>query len=137
VGSPRLRSGLQRLKHGDAEILAAVLQSFTEPSRFKEKEHSSEILQRVDDFKIGMLRIVRGSKLFITQSKRIGLTSLSTEIGDEAWVVRGGQVPFLLRRRNAGDSPDYMLVSDCFVHGCMDGELADGLERNPTQIRIS
>jgi len=100
----------------------------------KRKSIAPEILQRVDDFKIGILSIARGSKLFITQSKRIGLTSLSTEIGDEAWVLRGGQVPFLLRRRNAGDSPDYMLVGDCFVHGCMDGELADELERNPTKF---
>jgi hypothetical protein len=47
--------------------LLAVLQSFTEPSRFNENEQRSDILERVDNFKIAMLEIAGGA----TKANRI------------------------------------------------------------------
>jgi hypothetical protein len=126
----------QRLEQEDTEVLLAVLQGFTEPSGLNKNEQRSEVLERVDNFKIGMLEIVGGAKLFITESKYIGIASSSMKIGDEVWVLKGGNVPFLLLRRLSFGSHEYMLVGDCFVNGCMDGELIDELEKNPTKIRI-
>ena len=40
-------------------------------------------------------------------------------IGDMVCIFQGGPVPFLLRRTERGE---YILVSDTYVHGIMDGE---------------
>jgi hypothetical protein len=49
-----------------------------------------------------------------------------TVVGDLVTVLLGGSVPFVVREWES-ESKDkiqtYQLVGDCYVHGCMDGEL--------------
>lgn len=42
--------------------------------------------------------------------------------GDVVVVLRGGKVPFLLRRANNNPEGGWVLVGECYVHGLMDGE---------------
>lgn len=60
--------------------------------------------------------------------------------GDVVAVLRGGKVPFLLRRVSAmGNDPEggWVLVGECYVHGLMDGEKWDveGVEEEVFSIK--
>lgn len=60
--------------------------------------------------------------------------------GDVVVVLRGGKVPFLLRRVSAiGNDPEggWVLVGECYVHGLMDGEKWDveGVEEEVFSIK--
>ncbi|KAM0255289.1 hypothetical protein ACHAQJ_005944 [Trichoderma viride] len=47
----------------------------------------------------------------------------SMQMGDVVAVLRGGKVPFLLRKVSVGiDNERWVLIRECYVHGLMDGE---------------
>lgn len=55
---------------------------------------------------------------FITENGYMGLGN--PQVGDEIWVLFGGNTPFVLR-------PDpkighHFLLGECYLHGIMDGE---------------
>lgn len=59
---------------------------------------------------------------------------------DVVVVLRGGTVPFLLRRVSVmGNGPEggWVLVGECYVHGLMDGEKweTEGVEEEVFSIR--
>ncbi len=56
---------------------------------------------------------------YLTQKGYVGLGREGMRVGDLVCILQGGQVPFLLRRTERGE---YVLVSDTYVHGIMDGE---------------
>ena len=58
--------------------------------------------------------------LFITQSGRYGLCPRRVRSGDLVVILFGGRTPFILRKTTNGQ---HQLVSDCYLHGAMDGEL--------------
>jgi hypothetical protein len=66
-----------------------------------------------------------GHKFFMTKSGYLGLGN--PQVGDEIWVLLGGNVPFVLRPDT--ETECRYLVGDCFVHGIMDGEALTGLEK--------
>ncbi|KAN0104285.1 Heterokaryon incompatibility protein (HET) domain containing protein [Hyaloscypha variabilis] len=67
-----------------------------------------------------------GRKLAITQGNCMGLVSKAARVGDEIFVLAGGQVLHTLRRKGER----YKYLGDCYLHGFMDGEslnrLGDG-----------
>jgi hypothetical protein len=54
----------------------------------------------------------------VTERGYLGLGRVSTKQGDIVCVLRGGNVPFILRRKGYGY---YELVGEAYVHGIMDG----------------
>lgn len=67
-------------------------------------------------------------RFFLTEKGYMGLGPKAMRKGDVVFILRGGQVPFLLRpagRENVprvGEVDTHVLVGDCYVHGIMDGE---------------
>ena len=57
----------------------------------------------------------------VTSNGYMGLFPQTTHVGDEISVISGGHIPFVVRRLS-GD--DFQLVGECYVHGIMDGEVA-------------
>jgi hypothetical protein len=53
-------------------------------------------------------------------------------VGDEVWILGGGQVPFLLRPTGKR----YLFVENCYVHGVMEGEVIDDWESNVATVTI-
>ena len=70
--------------------------------------------------------------LVITQQGYMGIGPWNSEVGDELWVLFGGRVPFVLRPYTTCDLNEslksYTLVGDCYVHGCMQGQLMTRLK---------
>lgn len=63
-------------------------------------------------------------RCFTTESKGyIGIGPRSLQRGDGVFVLKGGRVPFILRK--IADNT-YKLVGECYVHGIMHGEALQG-----------
>lgn len=60
--------------------------------------------------------------MFVTKTGLLGCGHMDTEVGDEVWVFRGGNVPFTIRSRK--DKPGYKFIGQCYVQGIMRGETA-------------
>ena len=59
---------------------------------------------------------------FVTRKGRLVLSSKHVKPGDVIALIKGTQVPFILRCRTGGA---YQLVSEAYVDGIMDGEAAE------------
>jgi hypothetical protein len=57
---------------------------------------------------------------FITEKGYLGLGPSGTTAGDVVCVLRGGNVPFVLRK---SDGRSYNLIGEAYVHGIMDGNV--------------
>ncbi|KAJ4301911.1 hypothetical protein N0V90_004007 [Kalmusia sp. IMI 367209] len=79
---------------------------------------------------------------FITREGYIGIGPPDMAKGDEAWVLFGGNVPFILRPLGHAESwkcknsNDYTLVGNAYVHGIMDGEAIDRPWNPQQNIRL-
>lgn len=58
-------------------------------------------------------------RFFVTRDGYFGLAPPSVEQGDAIFILRGGRVPFLLRKVS---DTEHMIVGECYVHGIMHGE---------------
>lgn len=57
---------------------------------------------------------------FVTQGGKLGIGHLDIKAGDEVWVFDGGNVPFIVRKRDEPSTFDF--VGRCYVQGIMNGE---------------
>ncbi|KAF6809413.1 ankyrin and het domain protein [Colletotrichum plurivorum] len=65
--------------------------------------------------------------------KYVGMVPDGTEAGDEVWVVKGCNAPFVLRK--SADREGLMrIVGTAYVHGIMEGEAVEGGEFEPVSI---
>jgi hypothetical protein len=60
----------------------------------------------------------------MTESGRIGIGDTDIRVGDEAFVLLEGRMPFILRRTEEmqDGSTFYQLIGQAYIHGIMDGE---------------
>ena len=76
----------------------------------------------------GLNFAIWGRCFFTTYSSKMGLCHPNTLPGDEVWLMRGVQVPFVVRplqHADAGCAGKYSFRGDCFLNGIMDGELGE------------
>jgi len=79
---------------------------------------------RMKAFEDRMREVKAGRTMFRTKTNLLGMGPLSTQEGDEVWVLMGAKVPFVLRPVDNGKAPKrYKLVGEAYVHGYMDGEI--------------
>lgn len=83
-----------------------------------------------DEVSKGIASIIEDKDMFVTARGYLGLGHEGFQVGDTVCVFFGGEVPFLLRKSRQGTLGDreetYQLLSECYVHGIMDGEVIDG-----------
>jgi hypothetical protein len=63
-----------------------------------------------------------GQSMFFTREKSLGAitTCSGAVVGDEVYVLLGGNTPFILRPRVEEQS--YQLIAPCYLHDYMDGK---------------
>jgi hypothetical protein len=61
--------------------------------------------------------------LLLTKSGLMGCGHVEAQVGDEVWIFRGGNVPFLVRSRSSNGQSGYTFVGHCYVQGIMQGEV--------------
>ncbi|KAI1774094.1 heterokaryon incompatibility protein-domain-containing protein [Hypoxylon cercidicola] len=69
-------------------------------------------------------------RFIVTRTGFVGMAPLLAKTGDEVFILKGSNVPLLLRPN--GDNT-YRLVGDCYISGFMDGEAMNGLETGEYQ----
>ncbi|KAF2811546.1 uncharacterized protein BDZ99DRAFT_277151 [Mytilinidion resinicola] len=72
---------------------------------------------------MGILAHNAGRRPFITENGYVGVGPNGLKEGDEAVVVLGAAVPYVLRTESTGRR---ILIGDAYIHGVMDGELLEG-----------
>lgn len=70
--------------------------------------------------------VTRYRRFAVTRRGYFVLGPDALQAGDVVAVLRGGKVPFVLRKVSVGgdgeDEERWVLVGECYVHGLMDGE---------------
>ncbi|KAJ4309745.1 hypothetical protein N0V84_011333 [Fusarium piperis] len=92
-------------------------------------EHTSETF--ITEQLIGGITL--NTAMFMTESGYLGLGPAETQVGDEVWCLFGSYMPFVLRSMEKtrevvtgeGEKPLHLVLGICYVHGAMDGEVAD------------
>ena len=80
---------------------------------------------RIATFKARMAEVKATRRMFRSGKHYIGMGSKSVEVGDQIWLLRGANVPFILRRAGNGNG-NYRLIGEAYVHGIMHGEAMEG-----------
>ena len=69
-------------------------------------------------------------RLFIDNNQQIGKGPVSTQVGDEIWILRGAEIPYVLRPRG---KTNYELIGQAYVHNIMfEGSVEDLLDASET-----
>ncbi|KAE9368031.1 hypothetical protein N431DRAFT_290645, partial [Stipitochalara longipes BDJ] len=77
---------------------------------------------------------IRDRRLIMTKRGYIGTVPREAEVGDFVCILAGCDVPVVLRKiADSGDNT-YTLVSGAYVHGIMDGEVEQLLDKNIVSI---
>ncbi|KAH8743709.1 heterokaryon incompatibility protein-domain-containing protein [Hyaloscypha sp. PMI_1271] len=77
---------------------------------------------------------------FVTERGYIGIGPPTTLVGDEAWILFGGNFPFILRERSSDETCDqkfntgHVLIGDAYIHGIMDGEFVMNFRGNSSEV---
>ena len=80
-------------------------------------------LVSIKDFWAAMRNGLRDRKGFITKGGLLGSGPRAMRPGDRVWLLNGGSVPFILRRKTEGWSGDaWEILGYAYVQGIMDGE---------------
>ncbi|ORY63940.1 heterokaryon incompatibility protein-domain-containing protein [Pseudomassariella vexata] len=74
-----------------------------------------------------------GRVMMITSGLRIGLVPYATQKGDVVCILEGGRTPFILRK----EEEHYVMVGEAFIHGVMDGQFFDGVNKEEDLVPIS
>ncbi|KAF2833990.1 hypothetical protein CC86DRAFT_279562, partial [Ophiobolus disseminans] len=79
-----------------------------------------------------------GRRIFITSQGNIGLSPELTRVGNRIAILLGGSTPFMLRDTGSGtvNEARWNLLGDCYVHGCMVGELVEGHQTEDWPILV-
>jgi len=72
-----------------------------------------------------------GRTAILTEDGNLGIASKKTETGDEIWIFMGARTPYVLRKTDemVGDRQARRLIGPAYIHGVMQGEAIDDLER--------
>lgn len=88
------------------------------------QNNGPERTQQIQAFEVRSKTFRGCRRLVRTQEGYIGLAPLSTQVGDEVFVLPNSITPFVMRKRADGM---YELVGEAYLHGVMSGEVTDTL----------
>ena len=77
--------------------------------------------------------IIEDKDMFLTDKGYLGLGHEGFQVGDVVFIFLGGEVPFLLREAAPEKKTAFRFLSECYVHGVMDGEIMSDPKRNPLE----
>jgi hypothetical protein len=78
--------------------------------------------------------IIEDKNMFLTTHGYLGLGHEGFDAGDIVCILSGGEVPFILRETaKREDRGVFQFLSECYVHGVMDGEAVDDPNKSPLE----
>jgi hypothetical protein len=79
----------------------------------------------------GISSACRQRLLAVTAGDLMGLVPKTAKVGDEIFVLAGGQVFYVLRPQ----AECFVYIGECYLHGLMDGEALEWLKDGTAQVR--
>ena len=110
-----------RLRGESMAPVATISRKMLNP-RLQQPEHSA-----FRDLYESLIGMMENQTFFITNTGYIGIGPPQVKPGDQVWVFKGGNVPFVMRKgknQEAG-AEQLTLIGDAYVHGVMYGEAVD------------
>lgn len=123
--------GLETLDRGPKEG-AGVESSSRATARDEAKRRKAELEERAVPFLNALVKAQAGRRTCVTERSYFAAVPDEAREGDEIVIFFGHPLPYVVRRAGGPDvngDEQFQLVGHCYVHGIMDGELAD---QNPT-----
>jgi len=129
---------VQRATENDYNALHAIFESFDSDFQRPSEAHTARLGAELQ-------YNMREARFMITTCGLLGMVPLNTQIGDEIYILAGGNMPFVLRRSNDTFSPldssdavypCYTLVGECYLDQLMDGEFSNKLTEAAVEIFI-
>lgn len=77
--------------------------------------------------------IIEDKDMFVTTKGYLGLGHEGFQVGDVVTIFSGGEVPYLLREIAPEKKSAFRFLSECYVHGVMNGEVMNNPKRNPLE----
>ena len=126
---------LYRARQWSTEEMQEGYQAFFTANRLRTPLNRTE--KRLASLYINALH-VRGRRFITTTHGRIGLAPPDCKEGDLIYVFLGATVPHVLRPDVAGasETSTFSFVGDCYLHGIMNSEVLDMLERRDTGLEL-
>jgi hypothetical protein len=108
------------IPHWDMRILRSNLQIV----------HKRKLPKYEEEAREWATNVLAWRRLIGTCQGRIGLTNPAAKAGDSIMVVKGCNVPMVFRP----DGAYWRLIGECYLHGIMDGEVAERVERGESKL---
>jgi hypothetical protein len=133
-----LLSLISRATENDYNALRVVFELLDDESQWFSKLQKSRHLDEV-------CWSMREARFIITANGGLGRVPFETQIGDEIYILAGGNMPFVLRPSEVTFSPPgssdsqhscYKLVGECYLDQYMDGEFAHKLRDEAVDIFV-
>jgi hypothetical protein len=80
--------------------------------------------------------IIEDKVLFIMKEGYVGLGQEGFEVTDVVGILVGGETPFAFRASSVAGCGRFRFLSECYVHGVMDGELAGSFSKGYSRFSI-
>jgi hypothetical protein len=119
IQSHKLQHFFPDAKPESGELWHQSAQNDETPTRIRNIEHDV-LLAAVS---------LNGRRLITTADGKLGLVPASVRVGDVIAII-GCPFPVLLR---ATTNNSYIYLGECYIHGVMDGEAMDGVDRQSLQ----
>jgi hypothetical protein len=100
-----------------------------DPYRYQRSSENSDLNVRDAGHYIAALQRLMNRRLFITESRHLGLGPASIMSGDIVTVLFSGNVPFVIRPLENGQ---WHFVGECYLDGYMRGEALDNEGKDAT-----
>uniref|UniRef100_A0A0B7KM10 Heterokaryon incompatibility domain-containing protein n=1 Tax=Bionectria ochroleuca TaxID=29856 RepID=A0A0B7KM10_BIOOC len=124
IGDSRFDDAVVLLRDGLQHIRKSYIKLETE--RFLAEKANGNMTRPGPPCKIRLANEIMGQSLgrlpFITRKGHLVLSYDRVEKGDMIALIKGSQVPFVLRRQ---DEQSYLLIGEAYVDGIMDGEAVE------------
>ncbi|KAL6882302.1 heterokaryon incompatibility protein domain-containing protein [Trichoderma longibrachiatum] len=82
---------------------------------------------------VNFLQLVSGRSLFMTESRRVGMSTLVIRPEDEVALFTGEKLPYIIRK-SLGCPGGYALVAPCWVSGALKGEQWPGWDGDVDEL---
>ena len=72
--------------------------------------------------------IIEDKIIFVMREGYLGLGQEGSQVGDVVCILSGSETPFMLRQSSPPQEGRFQFLSECYVHGVMDGEVMNNQE---------
>ena len=107
-------------------------------STFRDWNPSHSHLERMDDLPATawieisktLGAIIEDKVMFVTEKGYLGLGQDGSQVGDIVCILFGGETPFMFRQSSPPQEGRFQFISECYIHGVMDGEIMNNQDSN-------